>query len=84
MRVANGACNLTTAVALEQNLFRELLGISGVAEGCNGSYANGVMWAIAQDAYHAQKYNNYYNIPFVLYDVHVVHMCTPSRVHEGL
>ena len=40
------------------------------------------LWSIAQDAYHAQKYNNHYIIPFVLYDV--VHMCTPSRGHEGL
>ena len=30
MRVANGACNMTTAVALEQNIFREFLGLSGV------------------------------------------------------
>ena len=30
MRVANRACNMTTAVALEQNTYREFLGISGV------------------------------------------------------
>ena len=30
MRVANGASNMTTAVALEQNIFRDFLGISGV------------------------------------------------------
>ena len=42
------------------------------------------LWSIAQDAYHAQKYKNYYIIHFVLYDIHVVHMCAPSRGHEGL
>ena len=30
MRVANGASNMTTTVALEQNIFRDFLGISGV------------------------------------------------------
>ena len=30
MRVANGACNMTTAVALEQNIYRDYLGISGM------------------------------------------------------
>ena len=78
---------MTTAVALEQNIFHELLGISGVGVSkhvMDHTRTLSCLWSIAQDAYHAQKYNNHYIIPFVLYDVHVVHMCTPSRGHEGL
>ena len=50
--VANGACNMTTAVALEHNIYREFLGISGVnvrmysstRDSCHASSANRVVY----------------------------------------
>ena len=73
---------MTTAVALEHAIFRELLGLSEVGVG---------MQSITLDRCHVRgqllgtliipkKYNGCYIILLVLY---VVHICTPSRGHEG-
>ena len=75
---------MTTAVALEHVIFRALLALSGVGVG---------MQSIALDRCHVcghslrtlimPKNTMVIQVFLVFYDVHVFHICTPSRGHAA-